>query len=243
MYAARDSVCVFVTRAAHSPVFHIHPGRVELAVNFAHCVPGLRHRWWDGEGRETVRNGFAKMTHRSCNITLNDWKNKNRTYYKIMESDSRDAPTSAEKTNKGLTGEAGAFCWTGQGEARRLNTCCVTACCDRRSVYRGRPPTCPDDKQTLRTCYFLKSITDIIIKLLSWFPIAMVVWEMRNHGCTKHNPDNLLNIKNAPFIPISQSLRSAYPASSTIETQYLICCSSVFGLSKLLREITGSLTA
>lgn len=37
-------------------------------------------------------------------------KNKNGTYYKIMESDNRDAPTSAEKTNKGLTGEAGAFC-------------------------------------------------------------------------------------------------------------------------------------
>lgn len=77
-----------------------------------------------------------------------------------------------------------------------------------------------------RTCYFPKSMTDIIIKLFSWFPVAMVVWEIWNHGCTKHNSDNLFNIKNAPFY-------TNFPKSEECISCVLHNWNSIFNLLQL----------
>lgn len=57
-----------------------------------------------------------------------------------MESDNRDAPTSAEKTNKGLT-EKLELSAERNKEKVIVSTPAVLLLVVTDSVYRGRPPT------------------------------------------------------------------------------------------------------
>lgn len=67
-----------------------------------------------------------------------------------MQSDNRDAPRNTEKTNKRLT-EKLELSAERNKEKVIVSTPAVLLPVVTDSVYRGRPPTSPDDKQTLRT--------------------------------------------------------------------------------------------
>lgn len=67
-----------------------------------------------------------------------------------MGSDNRDAPTSAEETNKGLTEKLDLSAERNK-EKVIVSTPAVLLLVVTDNLFRGRPPTSPDDKQTLRT--------------------------------------------------------------------------------------------